>query len=302
MPQDKKPIQEPKRNCRNNKQVYRRDGISMIAKEGLPALRRWPPSLCHVFCYCPLPIPPRWSDHAAAQGLSLQDLPRRPPAPHHFRRPQAAYDRAAEGRPPTKGFAQSREGKTQSGRVTGQTRPSRDGGGAQGNHDDRQEPRRRHRGPEGQGHDQDRPGFGGEPRTLVQKRGTRTGHFSRSHPGRSGQGDVVRTRIVVVDPAQTSQRCSACQTVDAASRISRSRIVYTNCGSMFDADINARRTSSPSASAQPEDFRRWPVNRAGLPAGSRKKTPARAEAQPFRAESSQSPVRTLRCVRHRDYR
>ena len=23
----------------------------MIAKEGLPALRRWLPSLCHVFCY-----------------------------------------------------------------------------------------------------------------------------------------------------------------------------------------------------------------------------------------------------------
>src|SRR6516225_4564136 len=51
MPQDKKPIQEPKRNRRNNKKVYRRDGISMIAKEGLPALRRWLPSLCHVFCY-----------------------------------------------------------------------------------------------------------------------------------------------------------------------------------------------------------------------------------------------------------
>ena len=47
---DKKPIQQPKRNRRNNEQVYRRDGISMIAKEGLPALRRWPPSLCHVFC------------------------------------------------------------------------------------------------------------------------------------------------------------------------------------------------------------------------------------------------------------
>src|SRR6516164_2492471 len=51
MPQDEKPIQEPKRNRRNNEQVYRRDGISMIAKESLPALRRWPPSLCHVFCH-----------------------------------------------------------------------------------------------------------------------------------------------------------------------------------------------------------------------------------------------------------
>jgi hypothetical protein len=47
-----------------------------------------------------------------------------------------------------------------------------------------------------------------------------------------------------------------------------------------------RPTSSPSALAQPEDFRGWPVDRAGLPAGSRKRKPARAEAQPFRAESS----------------
>src|SRR5215813_8142087 len=39
MLQDKKPIQEPKRNRGNNKQVYRGDGISMIAKEGLPTLR-----------------------------------------------------------------------------------------------------------------------------------------------------------------------------------------------------------------------------------------------------------------------
>ena len=47
-----------------------------------------------------------------------------------------------------------------------------------------------------------------------------------------------------------------------------------------------RRISSPSASAQPEDFRGWPVNRAGLPAGSRKKTPAWVEVRPFRAGRS----------------
>ena len=49
------------------------------------------------------------------------------------------------------------------------------------------------------------------------------------------------SRIVVVDPAQTSQCCNACGTVDAASRISRSRFVCTNCGSIFDADVNAAR-------------------------------------------------------------
>jgi putative transposase len=47
------------------------------------------------------------------------------------------------------------------------------------------------------------------------------------------------SRIIVVDPAETSQCCNACGTVDAASRVSRSRFVCTNCGSIFDADVNA---------------------------------------------------------------
>jgi putative transposase len=47
------------------------------------------------------------------------------------------------------------------------------------------------------------------------------------------------SRLIVVDPAETSQCCHACGTVDAASRISRSRFVCTNCGSIFDADVNA---------------------------------------------------------------
>ena len=47
------------------------------------------------------------------------------------------------------------------------------------------------------------------------------------------------SRIVVVDPMETSQCCSACSTVNAASRISRSRFVCTNCGSILDADVNA---------------------------------------------------------------
>ncbi|MBR0687754.1 transposase [Bradyrhizobium manausense] len=47
------------------------------------------------------------------------------------------------------------------------------------------------------------------------------------------------SRITVVDPAHMSQTCSACGAVDAASCISRSRFVCTNCGRMFDADVNA---------------------------------------------------------------
>jgi putative transposase len=47
------------------------------------------------------------------------------------------------------------------------------------------------------------------------------------------------SRVIVVDPAYTSQGCSACGAVDASSRISRSQFVCTNCGAMADADINA---------------------------------------------------------------
>jgi hypothetical protein len=98
------------------------------------------------------------------------------------------------------------------------------------------------------------------------------------------------SRIVFVDPALTSQCCSACGTVDAASRISRSRFVCTGCGNIFDADVNAARNMLRIASAQLEDFRGWPVDRAGLPAGSRNETLARAEARPFRAESSHTDI------------
>jgi putative transposase len=51
------------------------------------------------------------------------------------------------------------------------------------------------------------------------------------------------SRIIVVDPAETSQCCHACGTVDAASRISRSRFVRTSCGSIFDADVNAAKNN-----------------------------------------------------------
>src|SRR6476619_1810303 len=54
MPQDRKSIQKPKRDRRDDKHVHRCNGIGMIAKEGLPALRRGPSSLRHVLCHCGL--------------------------------------------------------------------------------------------------------------------------------------------------------------------------------------------------------------------------------------------------------
>ena len=82
------------------------------------------------------------------------------------------------------------------------------------------------------------------PGTLVQKQANQNRSLLDVSPR------IIRTmleykapwfgsRIVVVDPAETSQCCNSCGTVDAESRISRSRFVCTNCGSIFDADVNA---------------------------------------------------------------
>jgi putative transposase len=99
--------------------------------------------------------------------------------------------------------------------------------------------RHRHRGPESRGDDQERLGNRGES-------------GARSFSGRANFNGtlldvsprMIRTmleykapwhgsRVIVVGPVQkTSQYCNACGTVDAVSRISRSRFVCTNCGSM----------------------------------------------------------------------
>ncbi|SPP92835.1 transposase (fragment) [Bradyrhizobium vignae] len=47
--------------------------------------------------------------------------------------------------------------------------------------------------------------------------------------------------LVVVDPAHTSETCSACGVVDAEARITRARYVCNACGGDFDADENAAR-------------------------------------------------------------
>jgi hypothetical protein len=65
--------------------------------------------------------------------------------------------------------------------------------------------------------------------------------------------------------------------------------VCAACGGDFDADVNAARNIIVIGTSPTGGLPGWPVNRAGLPAGSRKKTLARAEARPFRAESSHKP-------------
>jgi hypothetical protein len=91
-------------------------------------------------------------------------------------------------------------------------------------------------------------------------------------------------KLDVVDPVRTSQTCSACQPIDAASRISRSSFVCTQCRTMFDTDVNAAKNIFAIGINPTEGL-------PGIDCGSsraadRKKTPARAEARPFRAESS----------------
>ena len=65
---------------------------------------------------------------------------------------------------------------------------------------------------------------------------------------RSGWGLLVRRledkapgRVEKINPAFTSQRCSACGHVDAKSRESQARFVCTACGFACNADVNAAR-------------------------------------------------------------
>jgi len=92
---------------------------------------------------------------------------------------------------------------------------------------------------------------------------TRSAKGRREHPGRnvrakaglnrqilrSGWGLLVRRledkasgRVERINPAFTSQRCSACGQVDARSRESQARFVCTACGYACHADVNAARS------------------------------------------------------------
>jgi predicted RNA-binding Zn-ribbon protein involved in translation (DUF1610 family) len=67
-------------------------------------------------------------------------------------------------------------------------------------------------------------------------------------PGRSGWGLLVRRleqkapgRVERINPAFTSQRCSACGQVDRKSRESQASFRCTACGFACNADVNAAR-------------------------------------------------------------
>src|SRR5260370_11026150 len=55
VPHDQQSIEQTKRDCRHDEQIHRSDPIRMIAKESLPALRRWFSPLDHILGPTPLP-------------------------------------------------------------------------------------------------------------------------------------------------------------------------------------------------------------------------------------------------------
>ncbi len=87
---------------------------------------------------------------------------------------------------------------------------------------------------------------------------------------RSGWGLLVRRleekapgRVEKVNPAYTSQRCSACGHVDAKSRESQARFVCTACRFVGHADVNAARNiaAGHAVTARGGDGTARPVNR-----------------------------------------
>src|SRR5579862_8246273 len=86
----------------------------------------------------------------------------------------------------------------------------------------------------------------------------------------SGWGLLVRrleekapARVEKVNPAYTSQRCSACGHVDARSRESQARFACTACGYACNADVNAARNiaAGHAVKARGGDGTSRPVNR-----------------------------------------
>ncbi|MCY3654204.1 MAG: transposase [Cyanobacteria bacterium MAG IRC1_bin_28] len=78
----------------------------------------------------------------------------------------------------------------------------------------------------------------------------------------TGWGEIeqmlgYKTRVVYVNGAYTSQRCSGCGQVDKASRRSQSTFHCTSCGYRANADLNAAQNilaSGVGAAARGEAF------------------------------------------------
>ncbi|MEU0517283.1 transposase [Streptosporangium sp. NPDC006007] len=80
-------------------------------------------------------------------------------------------------------------------------------------------------------------------RNVAQKAGLNRAILDKGWHGLelalTGAARYTGTKIVKVNPAYTSQTCSACKAVNAASRESQARFACTSCGMVAHADVNA---------------------------------------------------------------
>src|SRR6266404_2812785 len=93
MPHNQQAVEQPKRDCRHNEEIHRRDPVGMIMKERLPSSRWWPSTLGHRLgnaCLTDIDadleklavdarLPPEWiGDAHRADQLSYFERHRRP--------------------------------------------------------------------------------------------------------------------------------------------------------------------------------------------------------------------------------
>jgi len=60
MPHNQQAVEQPKRDCRHNEEIHRRDPVGMIMKERLPSSRWWPSTPGHIVDPIPLKHPVAW--------------------------------------------------------------------------------------------------------------------------------------------------------------------------------------------------------------------------------------------------
>src|ERR1700680_5180099 len=54
LPHDQKAVEQPKRDCRDDEQIHRRDAVGMIVEKCFPTLGRRPSALGHILGYARL--------------------------------------------------------------------------------------------------------------------------------------------------------------------------------------------------------------------------------------------------------
>jgi putative transposase len=87
-----------------------------------------------------------------------------------------------------------------------------------------------------------------QPGTNVAAKSALNRRLAEAAPGRLARWITVKAesaglghRVWLVNPVHTSQQCSACGVIDAASRVNRQTYYCGTCGHYEHADVNAAR-------------------------------------------------------------